>query len=172
MPRLLFLRLLLLLAVSSLPSAAAPAPFDAHVTQVLDGDSLIVRRMADGAAMELRLSGIDAPESAQPWGPEARRALAALTLGRQVRVAVRARDRYRRHVADVWVDGRHVNHALVAAGHAWVFDRYGPDPALRAAKAAARAARRGLWSLPADQQLPPPTWRARMPREAPEPAAP
>jgi endonuclease YncB( thermonuclease family) len=168
-PRILFLAMLLAAFGAAAPardSRAPQHPFDAHVTRVIDGDSLLVRPLAGGPELELRLSGIDAPESAQPWGRESTRALAALVLGRQVRVAVTDRDRYRRHVADVWVGGRHVNRAMVAAGHAWAFDRYGPDAAIRAPQANARAQRRGLWGLPPDQQLPPPTWRARMPREA------
>ncbi len=68
-------------------------------------------------------------------------------------------DRYGRTVADViLVDGRTLNHELVRAGLAWRYRRYAPDiGTLAQLEAAARDAKRGLWSLP--NPVPPWEWR-------------
>lgn len=142
---------------------AAAAIFQAQVVRVKDGDSLVVYRADVKRQSEIRLAGIDAPELAQPWGIQSRSALRRLTDRKPVRVEVTDRDRYGRLVGRVWVGDTYVNAALTEAGHAWAFRRYLDDPAIRAGQTRARTARRGLWSLPPDQQLPPATWRQRHP---------
>ena len=71
----------------------------------------------------------------------------------------RETDRYGRTVADViLVDGRILNHELVRAGLAWRYRKYAPDiGTLAQLEAAARDAKRGLWSQP--NPLPPWEWR-------------
>jgi endonuclease YncB( thermonuclease family) len=139
--------------------------FTGTVTRVKDGDSIMVRRDDVGRVVEIRLAGIDAPELAQPWGIQSRSALRRLVLQQKVTVEVTDRDRYNRLVGRVWQGRVYVNARMTQDGHAWAFDRYLPDPAIRAGQDAARKAGRGLWSLPPEQRLPPPTWRARNPRQ-------
>lgn len=158
-----FARLLLLWALLIAVPASATG-FEGRVTRVKDGDSLLVRRTDVKRTSEIRLAGIDAPELAQPWGIQSRTALRRLVQGRDVRVDVFDRDRYGRLVARLWVDDRYVNAAMTHSGNAWAFARYMPDRAIRAGHDAARAARRGLWSLPPEQRVPPATWRAKHPR--------
>lgn len=136
------------------------AGFEARVTRVKDGDSLLVFRPDLKRSSEIRLAGIDAPELAQPWGIQSRSALRMLANGRQVRVEVTNRDRYNRLVARVWLGDTYVNAWMAEQGHAWAFDRYMKDRRIRAGHNAARKAKRGLWSLPENEQLPPATWRA------------
>lgn len=122
-----------------------PAPFDAPVAGVADGDSLVV--IHDGGPLAIRLDGIDAPEAGQPWARKARQRAASLMRGRTVRVLPRDRDtRYDRLVARVVVGGVDVSETLVAEGLAWHYVRFSSDPRLAAAESAARAARRGLWA--------------------------
>ena len=52
--------------------ASAEGSFAATVTQVLDGDSIMVRQMDTGRLIAIRLYGIDCPEGRQPWGNLAR----------------------------------------------------------------------------------------------------
>ncbi|MFQ3665097.1 MAG: thermonuclease family protein [Sphingomonadaceae bacterium] len=154
---------LLLLAVPVLAR-----PFDARVLRVKDGDSVVVERVPQKRVMEIRLAGIDAPELGQPWGIQSREALRRMIGGRMVRVEVTDRDRYGRYVGRMWVGRTYVNAEMTRAGHAWAFARYLPDAEIRAGHEAARAAGRGLWSLPPADRLPPATWRQRNPR-APQP---
>lgn len=145
-------------------AATAAARFEARVLRVKDGDSVVVEQLLAKRRSEIRLAGIDAPEYSQPWGPQARAALSRM-LGRgNVTVEVVDRDRYHRLVARMWVGRRYVNAEMVHSGNAWAFDRYVPDREIRAAEAAARTARAGLWALPPENRLPPATWRALHPR--------
>ena len=89
------------------------------VTRVTDGDSLWLAPEPAGAPVELRLEGIDAPEICQPWGPEARQALAELVLNKTVSVKTSGRDTHGRMLGTVHLDALNVNKALVQEGHAW-----------------------------------------------------
>lgn len=129
-------------------SPAAAKTLVGVVTHVTDGDSVWVRP-AGGAAVQVRLQGIDAPESCQAFGPQARDALAARVLQRPVRVAARARDMYRRTVGRVSVDGQDVGAWLVAGGFAWAGRYRGRAGAYAKEEATARQARAGLWAGPA-----------------------
>ena len=116
----------------------------------------------DGAeTLRIRLAGIDAPERRQAWSRRAREALAQRVLGRTVKVNAVAIDRYRRTVGEVYADDVCVGCELVREGHVWVYRHYTDDPVLLALEAEARAARRGLWSLPESERVPPWEWRAR-----------
>lgn len=154
-------RLVLFLLLIASPAGATG--FDGVVTRVKDGDSILVHRRDVKRTSEVRLAGIDAPELAQPWGIQSRTALRRMVLGRTVRVEVTDRDRYGRLVGRVWQGRTYVNAALTAGGNAWAFDRYLKDPEIRAGQTRARREGLGLWSLPPDQRLPPPTWRDRRP---------
>ncbi len=50
---------------------------------------------------------------------------------------------------------------LVRLGAAWVYDKYVVDLTLYDLQTEARAAERGIWSLPESQQIPPWLWRRR-----------
>lgn len=49
--------------------------------------------------------GIDAPESAMPYGKEAKEALLKLVQGKSLKVYVYDEDRYGRCVGDIYCDG-------------------------------------------------------------------
>lgn len=143
MPYRLFLCVAAMLALSTPAQARS---LHGVVTHVTDGDTLWVRPAGESAAVQVRMQGIDAPEICQPFGMQARDALAARVLHQQVHVAVRARDVYERTVGRVNLHGQDVGAWLVAGGHAWTsrYQRragpYAPE------EAAARDARRGLWA--------------------------
>lgn len=128
--------------------AAAPAwALTGVVTHVTDGDTVWVRTV-EGGRLKLRLQGLDAPERCQAWGPQARDALAARLMHRQVEVQTRARDDYQRTIARVSLQGEDVGAWMVSEGHAWSA-RYrrslGP---YASQEVAARGARRGLFAQP------------------------
>lgn len=106
-----------LLAAQALAQAPAPAR-PLQVQRVVDGDTLV----AGGAGQPgttLRLQGIDAPESCQPWGPQARDALDEHLRGRTLTWRAQGRDGDGRTLATVFADGHEVNAWLVVEGHAW-----------------------------------------------------
>lgn len=121
-----------------------------QVVGVTDGDTITV---LDGQHTQhkIRLAGIDAPEKAQAFGQRSKEHLSSLVFGKQVTVEAEKRDRYRRTVGTVMVDGRDANLAMVVAGLAWHYKKYEGEQALSdrllfaAAEREAREGRRGLW---------------------------
>ena len=68
---------------------AASADFSGKVVGVTDGDTVTV---LDGRIqVKVRLSEIDAPEKAQPFGNRAKQALSNLVHGQEVRVVEKRR---------------------------------------------------------------------------------
>ena len=138
----------LILAPSLEAQADEPGvPLSAHVTRVVDGDTLHVR-LASGDTI-VSLHGIDAPESDQDYGAEATEALRKMVDGRDVELDVTAEnDAHDRIVAIVYRGDLNVNLAMVKHGFAWAARKYmrkNQDESLCAAEDLARENRRGLW---------------------------
>ena len=147
---------LLLAALIIAPPAAADF-FEGRVVGVIDGDTIDV--LVGHETRRVRLSGIDTPERGQPWADRAKRALSRRVFAKEVRVNDVGTDRHGRTVGEVYADNVCVGCELVREGNAWVYRKYTDDPVLYKLEAEARAARRGLWSLPEAQQVPPWKWR-------------
>ena len=121
-----------------------------RVVGIADGDTVTV---LDAAKVQhkIRLSGIDAPEKAQPFGNRSKESLSDLAFDKTVTVETDKRDRYGREVGKILVNGRDVNLIQVERGMAWHYKAYEREqsPSDRklydAAEIGARAARRGLW---------------------------
>jgi micrococcal nuclease len=132
---------------------APPAP-TAVVTRVVDGDT--VEASYRGAIIDIRLIGIDTPETVHPiepvecFGPAASRFTTASLSGDAVRLEfdVERRDQYGRRLAYVWDEGKLFNLLLVRRGLATV-STYPPNmryvARFTAAQQQARAAGLGLW---------------------------
>lgn len=133
-----------------------------HVVGVHDGDTITVLT-ADKRSLRTRLVEIDAPESDQPYGMRAKQALSGLIFDKQVVIEVSGIDRYGRTLGRVFRDGMDINAEMVRLGYAWVYRRYVTDETLFDLEGAARAAKRGLWSLPLRDQVPPWEWRRKSP---------
>ncbi|MCX8478003.1 MAG: thermonuclease family protein [Sphingomonas sp.] len=120
------------LAAAALLVAAAPAdPQRGRVAWVTDGDTF---RLQSGE--RIRIAGIDAPETQArnarcraeiALGKAAKRKAIAMLKGRDVRFERVGRS-YDRTVARVWLDGRDLAGALVAAGAARWWPRGKPRP--------------------------------------------
>lgn len=140
---------------------------EGRVVHVADGDTITL--LVDGRRERIRLASIDAPETTkdrqrpgQPMAQVAKRALAGLVAGKALVLSCFEHDRYGRNVCDVPLpDGSTANHELVAQGLAWAngegHGKYMRDPRLPGLEAAARKARKGIWSEPSP--VPPWVWR-------------
>ena len=122
--------------------------FRGVVSHVTDGDTLWVKPAAGGEAIEIRIVDIDAPEGCQPFGPQARKALAARVLRQPVLVRTRGQDDFHRTLAVVRHRGQDVGAWLVKEGHAWSTSFRGRKGPYEQLEDQARDARRGLWSKP------------------------
>ena len=119
------------------------------VIAVSDGDTLTARCGAAHAPLQLkvRIAAIDAPESRQAFGPQARKNLVQLCLRQRARIQVLEKDRYGRNVANVRCGDTDVASAQVRAGLAWIYTPYARQhPHLLPLQRQARASHMGLWS--------------------------
>jgi endonuclease YncB( thermonuclease family) len=154
----MLLRHLLLVTLLLTTWSAIAAELLGQVVGVHDGDTLTLLT-SEHRQVRVRLYGIDAPESRQPYGTRAQQELSALAFRQKVRVVVEDTDRYGRTVGRVWAGALDVNAELVRRGAAWVYPQYNRDPALPRLEAEARQAQRGLWALNASERQQPWTWR-------------
>ena len=144
-----------------------------RVVGVSDGDTITVLD-ASNQQHKIRLSGIDAPEKAQPFGHRSKENLSRHVFGRDVSVEWIKLDRYKRVIGKVMVADpscREVAcpktfdacHAQITAGMAWWYTKYAKDQMredarrYELAEQNAQARRMGLWSDP--QPIPPWDWR-------------
>lgn len=137
------------------------------IVSISDGDTLTARCGEPGAyeQVKIRISAIDAPEKAQPFGQVSRQHLAQLCFQQQATITPKTKDRYGRTVADVECQGQDVATEQVRSGLAWFYVRYGKGyEHLQGLQDDAQAAQRGLW---VDQeQTPPWGWRKDQRKEA------
>jgi micrococcal nuclease len=129
------------------------------VVRAIDGDTILVQGPG-GRIEDIRLLGIDTPETVDPrrpvgcYGPEASTFTKHLVTGRKVtlRYDRELHDRYGRFLAYVWLAGDRplfVNAALVRQGYARTYP-FPPNTAhaglFAALERTAALAGRGLWS--------------------------
>ncbi len=139
------------------PGSAAPFA-RGTVVRAIDGDTILVQGPG-GRIEDIRLLGIDTPETVDPrrpvgcYGPEASAFTKHLVTGRRVtlRYDRELHDRYGRFLAYVWLAGARslfVNAELVRQGYARTYP-FPPNTAHAALFAAlersAAVAGRGLW---------------------------
>ena len=135
------------LACMSPAQAAEPRGVQGVVSKVSDGDSLWLTP-AGKPPIEVRLRDIDAPESCQPWGEQARAALADLALNKVATLQISGRDSYGRTLGVLMIDEINVGKTLVENGHAWsTRSRWDQGPLVKQEKMA-RALSRGLHGAP------------------------
>jgi endonuclease YncB( thermonuclease family) len=116
------------------------------VVKVTDGDTInVVNRY--GEKVRVRLHCIDAPELKQDYGKAARAALYALAFGKEAQIKVVTRDKYKRSVANIVIDGELINLKMVELGAAWAYPEYCKDDRYALAEKQARQDRLGLWAL-------------------------
>jgi endonuclease YncB( thermonuclease family) len=152
----------MLLALALVAGATNADELRGRVVGVADGDTITV--LDSGQQQhKIRLSGIDAPEKAQPFGAKSKANLSALVFDRQVSLQCGKQDRYRREVCVVFIDGQDANLEQVKAGMAWWYRHYakeqtpGDRTRYEEAESVAKGRRLGLWS----DANPTPPWEFR-----------
>jgi endonuclease YncB( thermonuclease family) len=134
-----------------------------HVHRIKDGDTLVVS-LEDGRTVDVRLWGVDAPETDQPYGPTAIKAAKKLAKGKTCEVAVWNHGQHGRIIGRVFASEKSVDvgHSLVSSGYAWHRVKYvgGHDKyagQLEMAQQEARYEELGLWGQ--SNPIPPWQWR-------------
>lgn len=142
------------------PTVPAGDRIKARVIRAVDGDTLDVRLLATGAETDVRLIGIDTPETHRPGvpiecgGPKASTSMHHMADGRRVTLVIDSSqdrfDRYGRLLAyAIRRDGRNLNRAEVRRGWAEVYVYEGVPfeevRSFRRAEMRARAEDLGVW---------------------------
>jgi len=143
------IKALLVLSALLLSASAQPQSIFGKVVGVSEGDTITVLD-AYKQQHKVRLDGIDAPESKQAYGSGAKQSLSDLVFGKTVTVNILTKDRYRRVLGRVTLDGKNINLEQVNRGFAWFYRFYAkglrPEDAAayEQAEAIARKEKRGL----------------------------
>ena len=152
---LFFWRAATAFALSCLTPVAAA---ELKVLSVGDGDTIRVTTPSGTNKTTVRLACIDAPETSQILGIDARQALQAeLPIGTEVLLRPKATDRYGRTVAEVLRGNTNINQALVATGAAFVYWQFieGCDrETYSSLENEARLKSLGIWHVPGGIQRP------------------
>lgn len=152
-------------AVTSIEGTFAERRVLGKVVGVHDGDTITVLD-ADKTQYKIRLNGIDAPELKQDFGNKSKESLSDMVFGKQVTVIYNKIDKYKRIVANVFVDGKDVNLEQIRAGMAWHYKKYTSEQSetdrktYSEAEVKAREEKKGLWLQP--NQTPPWNYRVQL----------
>ncbi|HEX7708498.1 MAG TPA: thermonuclease family protein [Thermoanaerobaculia bacterium] len=152
---------LLVVLLACNPAETLALSFEARVVRVADGDSLTVVDAA-GKQLEIRISGIDAPEKGESFADQSREALKRSMERQTLLVEVDDVDQYGRLVARLRLDGLDVGLRQIERGLAWVYPSANKLPVqvrrrYAEAERRARATKVGLWS----EGNPTPPWVQR-----------
>ncbi|AMK10159.1 MAG: thermonuclease family protein [Pseudodesulfovibrio sp.] len=158
---------LFLLALLCAAPASAAETISARFLGALDGDSL--RVVYQGGTLEVRLIGVDAPEYKQEYSRKAKEFTVRFCFNKtlQLEYDKERKDRYGRHLAYVYHNGRMLNRELVRAGLA-IPIRVKPNTRyfeqFLEAEKDARENRRGFW-IKGGLDMTPAQWRKTHPRK-------
>lgn len=136
-------KLLLFFVIFNITALAIANDIRGKVVFVDDGDTIII--VSESGKQRVRLSNIDAPESTQEYGSEAKDVLKRLVLNERVDVDYNESDKYGRIIGTVYLDGNNVNYFMVYNGHAWAYRKYLTDVNYLAAEDHAKKRKLGLW---------------------------
>lgn len=148
----LFVWLLILLA----PLPAAAAEWSGTVVGISDGDTLTVLN-TEKRQIKIRLAEIDAPESKQAFGTQAKQSLSDICFKKPVVIDDKGTDRYKRTLGRLRCDGVDANAEQVKHGMAWAYKQYLTDQAIADLEEQAKIAGTGLWA----DENPTPPWEFR-----------
>lgn len=124
-----------------------PYDIECKVVGISDGDTLTCLE-DDHNQIKVRLNQIDAPEKKQDFGNASKKALSAMVFGKVVGLKTNGTDKYRRTLAEVFVDGVNVNKEMVRTGYAWAYKEYLQDNEYIELEKNAQSESIGLWSVP------------------------
>lgn len=123
--------------------------------RVIDGDTVVAK--IDGESYKLRLAYIDAPELDQlafdgrRIGSDSKVFLEQRVLNQKIHVRLLEKDRYGRHIAQIFYAGEDMNQKMLESGHALVYRFYQFSSRKQkvvylSSQLAAKRARLGVWS--------------------------
>ena len=162
----LLLFLLVSFTISSPISAQKkPGKLTGRVIYIVDGDTFDLLT-EDTVKIRIRLNGIDCPERRQDYYQVCKDALSGYIFGKNITLVTHGKDRWRRVIADVYVNKEYINLKMVKNGFAWHFKKYSKDTILAKAEETARKKKSGIWKM----KNPEAPWNYRKPIKNSKPA--
>ncbi len=151
-----------LIVMALLSLSAHAVTLTGRVVSIADGDTLTLLDV-ENQQHTIRLSGIDAPETAQDFGQQAKTSLSAMAFSQPARAECRKPDRYQQEICVVFVDSKDVGLEQIRNGMAWWYQKYSKDQTQQEradyaqAEFKAKIYRNGLWN----SKNPTPPWKWR-----------
>ena len=145
------------------------------VVGISDGDSITIFDNEKNKELKVRLATIDAPERNQDFGRKSRQHLSNLVYKKKVTLNKFSKDRYKRVVAEVYLDGKNINIEQIKNGFAWHYKKHQKQQrksdrlAYSLAEDEARNKRLGIWQN--DNPTPPWDFRKQKRRKTKKPKA-
>nr|DAN08768.1 MAG TPA: SNc [Caudoviricetes sp.] len=124
-----------------------------QVIKISDGDTITI--LQNKTQIKVRLFGIDAPELKQPYGKKSKQFLANLIAGEVVEVDENGKDRYKRTIGTIYLNGADINAQMVANGYAWAYRKFSKKYTVQES----RAKKQGLGLWRDKEPTPPWEWR-------------
>lgn len=93
------------------------------VIKVIDGDTVYLLNHND-KKLKVRLQHIDAPELNQPFGDESKMILERFILKKNITLIGHKKDKYKRLLGVISLDGLDINLEMIKIGAAWHFKKY------------------------------------------------
>ncbi len=143
---------MLFLVLAALSLLAHPA----KVIKISDGDTITILTQ-QRKQIKVRFYGIDAPELKQPYGKKSKQFLANLIAGEVVEVDENGKDRYKRTIGTIYLNGADINAQMVENGYAWAYRKFSKKYTPQESQA--KKQRLGLWQD--KEPVPPWEWRRR-----------
>ena len=129
----------------------------AKVLRVKDGDTYV---LGTGARIfTVRLKNVDAPESKQNGGIEAKRFVDSLILNKTVKYFGTGIDRYGRVIVNININDKRLDSLIIGAGLGWQYITYNKELMLKNLMQEDIARKAGLWACGTKNVCPPWIWR-------------
>jgi len=149
--------LLLGKSVAGTENTSSATLFKIEIDEVLDGDTVAYHKAVGKILIRtrIRLYGIDAPESTQPFGKESAIHLSNLVQNKTCYLQIIDIDQYGRELGILYVDAQDINDQMVLSGYAYAYPFTRPvSNNLKFHEQFAKANKLGVWSSNKALQLP------------------
>lgn len=123
-----------------------PKTIQGKVVRIIDGDTFDLLTQ-DSVKHRIRLNGIDCPERKQDYYQVCKDALSRYIFSKNVELITHGTDKWKRIIADVYVNDTFINYQMLRNGYAWHFKKYSKDKVLSGAEADAKKEQIGLWKM-------------------------
>ena len=125
----------------------------AKVVRVKDGDTYVL--VTGTRTITIRLKNVDAPESKQKGGYEAKHFVDSLILNKTVKYYPTGTDRYGRTLANITINNKRLDSLIIGAGMGWQYANYNKEVMLKELMQDAINRKVGLWVCGVSKVCPP-----------------